>query len=76
MTLYGIEPWADERSDLAAGIAVMHTVACHGGEAKAPHEYMPLLKRGPVKRQSEEDLQKTWDGICDTMERAERDKKG
>lgn len=76
MTLYGMEPWGDERRDLAMGRAIMYTLAAHGIEAKGPLEYMPLLKRGPVKRQSEDDIRKIWDGVCDAMERTQRDQRG
>ncbi len=76
MTLYGMEPWGDERRDLADGRKIGYMVAAHGGEPKSPQNYMPLLKHAPVKRQSEEDIQKAWDGICDVMERTQRDQRG
>jgi hypothetical protein len=70
--LYGLEPWAEERADLAAGVAVMHNIACHGAEPKGPRDYMPYLRRQKLRRerpQSAGEMQKKWDAICETMER-------
>jgi hypothetical protein len=73
-TLYAIEPWAEERTDLAAGIGIAYSAACHGAEPKPPREYMPYLKRAVEKKQSPADIQRAWDTVCDVMERAERDR--
>lgn len=70
-TLYEMEPWADERSDLAAGRMTMHLVGALGKEARAPKEYMPLLERGVQKKrqQTEDDMKKIWSAASDAMQR-------
>ena len=70
--LYGLEPWGEERSDLAAGIAVMHNVAAHGTDPKAPADYMPYLQRAENRRQrpqSQAAMKDTFAAICKMMDR-------
>ena len=55
-TLYELEPWADERADLAVGTAIAHVNACHGVEPKPPAEYMYYLHKAEPVEQSEEDM--------------------
>jgi hypothetical protein len=64
-TLYEMEPWADERSDLAAGIQIMHNVNAAGVDPRQPAEYMPYLRREPAKPQSEADIKQAFNAICD-----------
>jgi len=45
MTLYEMEPWADERMDLAVGTAIAWNAECHGLASKPPVEYMHYLKK-------------------------------
>jgi hypothetical protein len=66
--LYDIEPWGDERSDLAAGGLVAATVAVHGGEPKPPSAYMPLLKKPKSKPQSEDSMKAVAAAICAAMQ--------
>jgi hypothetical protein len=56
--LYELEPWADEREDLAAGEIVCATIAAAGGNPKGPRDYMPFLKRPETKPQSEDEMKR------------------
>jgi len=72
MTLYGVEPWGDERADLAAGVQIMHAAEFADKKSKPSIDYMPLLKREEPKPQSEEDMMKILDAACDAMEKREK----
>ena len=68
--MYELEPWGEERQDLATGIAIMHNALAHSVSAKAPLEYMPFLKKPDPKPQRESLLKETWNAICGMMARA------
>lgn len=63
-TLYDLEPWAEERADIAAGIGVMHTVAAAGVKPRQPVDYMPYLQRDEPKPQSVEEQKAVVNAIC------------
>jgi hypothetical protein len=69
-TLYDLEPWGEERTDLATGIAISHNAAVHGVESKPPAKYMHYIdpERYEPKGQAEDDMKKTWDAICKNRE--------
>jgi hypothetical protein len=66
-TLYEMEPWGEERADIAAGILAGVIDKQEGKLLEIARKYMPFLKREPVKPQSEADMQKAWDAICNRM---------
>jgi hypothetical protein len=57
-TLYGLEPWADERTDFAIGTAIANSNACHGVEPKPPRDYMHYLRREEQGKESPGDVAK------------------
>ena len=69
---YDLEPWGEERSDLAAGTTIMHLVAAAGVQPKAPLEYMPFLKRAAAKPQTEDEIRAAWSAICNVMASREK----
>jgi hypothetical protein len=74
--LYAAEPWDAERTDLAFGELIAHVNTTHGVEAKAPRDYMPLLKKATGKRQSQGEMQRTWETVCLLMEERVRKNQG
>lgn len=75
--LYELEPWAEERSDLAAGITIMHNVAAHGAQAREPMKYMPFLRAyRREKPQSQEEMKAAFDAVCESMRRQEEAQNG
>ncbi len=70
--MYDLEPWAEERADFAAGTAIMHNAAAHGGKPRPPVEYMPFLKKEKPKPQRQSDMKAAWQAICDRMAAADK----
>lgn len=68
---YGLEPWGEERSDLAAGVTIMHLAAAAGAKPKPPAEYMPYLQRRRARAQTEEEIRSAWDAVCRAMRKRE-----
>jgi hypothetical protein len=66
--LYGLEPWAEERTDLAAGIGVAHNLESHGLHAAHPREYMPYLQKPEPKMQSEAEMKEAFEQVCKARE--------
>lgn len=73
--LYDLEPWDAERTDLAAGVQVMHAVAAAGGQPRQPVDYMPVLRRARAEQERkakpapERTMKAAWDTICKVMDR-------
>jgi hypothetical protein len=61
-----MEPWADERSDEAAGTLVATVIAAHGGQPKASEETMRYLKR-PEAPQSEDEMKAVIGAVNRTL---------
>lgn len=51
-----MEPWADERMDLAIGTAIANSNASHGVEPKPPRDYMHYLRREEQAKESPGDV--------------------
>jgi hypothetical protein len=69
-TLYGLEPWGDERADLAAGTQIMYAAAFHGGQVKEPAEYMHHLRKQAAKAKrpaTENKIKSIWRATCKMM---------
>jgi hypothetical protein len=70
-----LEPWAEERSDFATGTQIMHADAAAGLPPKEPVEYMHYLRRNrQPKLQTQEQMQATWDAICEVRRRQEEER--
>jgi hypothetical protein len=69
-SLYSIDPWGPERSDMANGILCSLTDACHRteGSAQRPLDYMPYVKQlreEPLsEEQSEEQMMAIWNNTA------------
>ena len=67
--LYGMEPWGEERADIAVGTAIANNMACHGVEPKEPAEYMEYLRKEQPQEQSEASMKATIGGLSKALER-------
>ncbi len=67
--LYDMEPWGEERSDLAAGVQIMHQASAAGVKPRAPIDYMPFLKREESKPQTQEEQMAEVDAINRMLEK-------
>jgi hypothetical protein len=72
-TLYEMEPWADERADYAAGAIVASLNNDEGKIVELAQKYMPFLQKPKKRPQSEEDMKRTWEAICQKMARREHE---
>lgn len=74
LELWECDPWGEDRADLRSGIVASACVAPWSKKGKTPKpvDFMPYAKRRAPKRQSTEEMRKSWDAINTMLQRGKK----
>lgn len=80
LELWNCDPWDEDRADLRAGIVASAAVSPYAkkGMVPKPIDFMPYAKIRKLapRKQSTEEMKKTWAGITKMMRRKRGDDNG